>query len=187
MMALTQADQELVRDLREAGVLQNVDGHRLDQSNGIILVCCADGDQMPDIWQFQNGIMQGQRQTSRIHTLSLNGGALLIPEGSPLNAEAHEDIVLLKHIHEAIILKGIHTIALYAHGPCGAAGLAGLTLVEVIGLLKQAGKRVREAFPSAQVVCFFHADKGETKRTYFASAKWFEWLANPRPYHSVIL
>jgi hypothetical protein len=176
-MALAPTDQELVRELREAGVLQDVDGHRLNQSNGIILVCCADGDQMPDIWQFQSGIMQRQRQTSRIHTLSLNGGALLIPEGSMLNAEAHEDIVLLKHIHEAITLKGIHTIALYAHGPCGAAGLTGLTLIEVIGLLKQAGKRVREAFPGAQAVCFFHADKGETKRTYFVSARWFEWLA----------
>lgn len=176
-MALAPADQDLVRELREAGVFQDVEGHRLDQSNGIILACCADGDQMPDIWQFQNGIMQGQRQTSRIHTLSLNGGALLIPEGSPLNREAHEDVVYLKHIREAIELKDIHTVALYTHGPCGAAGLANLTLIDTINLLKQAGQRIRDTFPGIQVACFFHADKGETKRTYFVSAKWFEWLA----------
>lgn len=176
-MALALADQELVRELREFGVLQDVEGHRLDQSNGIILVSCSDGDQMPDIWQYQNGIMQSQRTSPRIQPLNLNGGALLIPEESPLNKEVHEDLVYLKHIREAMGMKGMYTVVLYAHGPCGAAGLAGLTLIEVLGLLKQAGRRVREAFPNAQVVCFFHADKGGTKRTYFVSAKWFEWLA----------
>ncbi|HEY4510185.1 MAG TPA: hypothetical protein VJC15_04365 [Candidatus Paceibacterota bacterium] len=188
MAQLSQQDLEIIRELRAADVLQDVDGYRLNQRYGIILVCCSDGDQMPDIWRFQNGIMAKQRQEARIHPITLNGGALLIPGDSPLNKDVQEDLVYLKHIAGAHQLKKIETIVLYSHAPCGAAGLAKLTLIDVITLLKKAGQRVRNSFPSFfQVVCFFHVDNGESKRTYFVSGpKWEQWLAQKQAIGRVV-
>jgi len=166
---LSDADRGAYSLLREQQILVDVDSHRLDLSAGVILVACSDGDQLPDIFNNISHSFAGQRSTARIHTIALNGGALLLPANSPLVTAHREDEVLLEHIRVARQLKGIDTIALYTHAPCGAGTIAGLTLKQEIDLLLSAKSRIKEEFSDAKVACFCHIDRGDSKRTYFVS------------------
>ncbi len=166
---LSDEDRQAYSKLRERQILINVDAHRLDLSAGVILVACSDGDQLPDIFNNLSHSFEGQRPTARIHTIALNGGALLLPANSPLVTPHREDEVLLEHIRVARELKGIDTVALYTHAPCGAGGMAGLTLEQEIDLLLSAKSRIKEELIDVKVACFCHIDRGDDKRTYFVS------------------
>lgn len=179
MSHMSEEDKQFVREIREAGVLQDVKDHLLDQSEGVIMIACSDGDQMSDVFSFQEEMSENQRPKPRVHTLALNGGGLLLPETSPLNKPGREDVILLKHLKQAIELKGITTVALYVHAPCGAAGLCNLSMAEMIDLLISAKALIKSEISEVTVACFVHVNKGEgNKRTYFASReKWEEWKA----------
>lgn len=179
MAKVTVADLELLKEFRNAGILEDVNPSKI-KGKGVILVCCSDGDQMHDIFTHQVRIIEVIKPGPRIHTIAMNGGALLLPRDSPLSAELHEDEVMLWHIAGARKLKDIHTVVLYAHAPCGAAGLANLTLLKVIELLIQAAKRLNTIYAQLQVIPMFHVDyDGKKKRSYFLSIqKWNEWIAS---------
>lgn len=178
---LSPRDREIIQALRgEAGVLCDIAGRRLNPAKGVIMVACADGDQMADVFERQAGICRdhSRDRLPRVHTLALNGGALLIPKGSPvINPDHPEDGVLLSHLQAGMRLKDIPTIVLYAHCPCGAASLASLAVESVIDLLMRAKERVKKEIDGAKVACFFHVDRGHgNKRTYFVSReKWLAW------------
>ena len=176
MAHISENDIKIISAMRKFGVLDDIDPHRLAQEQGIIPIPCADGDQMIDIFQHQLKIALEGGVAPRPHQLSLNGGALLIAEESPLNKELREDLVLLAHIRGAMVLKKIRTVVLYAHAPCGAAGLAGLSFERCIDLLMKAKARVKKEIPGMKVACFCHVDRKGKKRTYFVSKeKWEAW------------
>lgn len=170
-------DRKLALELKRARILTDVEAPELNLDHGVIIVTCADGDQMPDLFSFQTRLFNIRGIHPRVHTLALNGGALLIPEKSPLNKENGEDRVLLAHLRDARKLKNIDTIVLYVHAPCGAAGLADLNFMQVMELLLEAKARIKKELPGALVACFCHVDWGENiKRTYFVSRdKWISW------------
>ena len=171
-LELTGRDRKLFRHLQESGIFQAVDKHRIDQKDGVIIVPCADGDQMPDIFSHQIKLSVGAQPYPRIHPLSLNGGSLLIPYSSPLNKDDGEDRILLKHIRQAKHMKGFNTVVLYAHAPCGAAKNYELNLVTMLDILAEAKDRIKKEIPRMKVPCFFHIDHGDSiKRTYFVSRK----------------
>lgn len=170
---LNDSDREYLKDLRSKNILVDIDSHLLDQREGVIMIACADGDQMPDVFKKQSEYLLEQRKTPRIHTLALNGGALVVPADSPLNSELPKGAVIIDDIKGAMLLKGIKTVVLYAHAPCGAAGLCRLNAGEVIEFLIKAKEELKRVFLEIKVVCFFHVDWGDHKRTYFISAtKW---------------
>lgn len=172
MGKLSQEDLKLIVLLKAEGVLVPVNPDKIKLEQGVILTSCSDGDQMPDIFTYHLNMSLGQGLQPRIHLVALNGGGLLIPTQSQLVQDHHEDVILLKHIADACKLKGINTVLLYAHAPCGAAGLAGLTLEQVFGLHVQAVKLLR-ALPDLQVISLFHIDDGRYKRSwFFNTAKW---------------
>lgn len=181
-LVLSESDREIVRSLRENHrVLMDVnDTNCLDVRNGIIHIGCPDGDQLMDILGRSVRMFEQQQVTPRIHPPSLHGGAILIPEESPLNsAEYPHDRILMKHIRDAARMKDMTVVALYAHAPCGAATECGLTVLDEIDLLMAAKRRVKTAHPELKVACFFHVDKGGgNKRTYFVSrAAWERYVA----------
>lgn len=172
-------DRKFAERIRTAGVLQDVNGHQLDLRAGAILVMCSDGDQAVDVFQHQTGLHTPQRGTARPHVLALNGGGLLLPEGSPV-AHYGEGAMLVAHILGARALKGITTVVLYVHAPCGMALAAGLYFEQVLELLMTAKLRVKVmGGDGVKVACFVHVDWGEDrKRTYFVSqAAWEAWRA----------
>ena len=174
---LSQEDRALIRELRDVGVLRDVDGHRLDQRNGVILVTCADGDQFYDVFRYQCETQTEYRSDPRIHSLSWNGGALACAPCSPTNKKKHADGIFLDQIADARALKDIDVVALYAHAPCGAAAMNHVPLVTVIALQMRAKIKVKTLNEGITVACFFHVDYGNgTKRTYFLSReKWEAW------------
>lgn len=180
-MELSPADREMVKSLRDDfGIFEDVESHRLDQHNGVIMMTCADGDQIADIFRYQAAQTAEQSGRSRVHTFALNGGALLISPSSPLVAGKPfiPEYLVEDQIRGAIQLKGIETLALYAHAPCGMAHSTHMSLTDVVSHLFEAKRFVKSRIPGLKVACFIHVDKGEgNKRTYFVSRqKWEEWV-----------
>lgn len=171
MSQLNLEDKVYLEKLVENKILENVEPFLLDQKDGVIMVACADGDQMPDVFAKQSMFVLKQRPLPRIHTLALNGGALVVPAKCPLNKELPKGQVILDDIRGAMFLKGIKTIILYAHAPCGAAGLCNLNVQKVIDYLFEAKRIIKESFQDVKVACFFHVDWGNNnKQVYFISA-----------------
>jgi hypothetical protein len=147
-------------------------------SNGVIMVACADGDQMHDVYNYQCNMCATQRATPRIHTLALNGGALLLSPMCPLTQERHEGAALVNHIAGAKLLKNITSLALYSHAPCGAAGLANMSIRDQIRELLAAATHIQESVDAVSAMCYFHVDWGHgRKRTYaVAQEQAIAWL-----------
>ena len=181
MLVLSQTDREIVATMREFGVLADIDGHRVDQRNGVIMLPCSDGDQFPDVFRHQLRLTLAHRVSPRIHPISMNGGALVIPRDSPLKGALPIGEVMLDQIWQAMQLKGITTVVLYAHAPCGMAATYDMNFAEVVATLFQAKMAVREEHPDAKIICFAHVDAGDKKRTYFVSReRWAGWCAKRR-------
>ena len=167
---------------REARVLEDVNGNRLNTSNGVILVTCADGDQLGDIFTLQRGM------TPRIHTLALNGGGLILPSLSPANTTIGTSQtgqlvrlgdVYMEQISSAQELKGINLVALHVHFPCGIARLHSIGPCRLMELLVEAKTRIKTEMPDdMKVAAYLHvAWPDGRKRTYFVSReKWAAYL-----------
>lgn len=178
MGKLTDFDNDVIARLRAAGVFDDDDARKLRAPDGAIIIPCSDGDQMPDVFSHQQRLARDGGWPERPHMPSLHGGAMLMAEDCPLYREYRVDQLLLQHIREASSpeLKGIGTVVLYVHAPCGAARLAGLTLVHQIAYLMRAKERVKEQSDEYNVVCFVHVHYEDgRKRTYFISRD--KWLA----------
>jgi hypothetical protein len=128
---------------------------------------------MNKVYRDHHDVQPDQSIDSRIHELKLNGGALLIPEKSPIT-HLGEDRVLIEHIRSAMRMKKIQTVVLFAHAPCGMAGMFGLTLTQNLDCLIEAKLRLKSELVGAKVVCFMHIARSDReRRTYFISAaKW---------------
>lgn len=168
MAHLSDQDSASIKELRAKGVLTEVWKCRLP-IEGIIIVTCADGDQMADLFAFQQELMVKQGLVPRIHTFGLNGGALLLAPNSPVTSKLAEDKVLLDQIETGAKLKKMNSVILYAHAPCGAAALAHLSVKDELHLLFTAAERVKKECSSIKAVtCFFHVATNSKKRTYLA-------------------
>jgi len=174
---LTGKDRELIRELRKAGVLRDVENNRIDQTNGVILVTCSDADRFCDIFMHQVHMQAGCRPDPRIHVFGWHGGALACAPCSPINRRKHADEVFLDQIADARALKEIDVVALYAHAPCGAAELHAVSLENMLALQMRAKSKIKALNQGIKVVCFFHVDYGKGKqRTYFLSRpSWQQW------------
>lgn len=168
MSNITEADFELLRELRREGVLAQVDEHRVPLDNGVILVTCGDGDRLPDIFAYKRKIVETRCNDTRIHLLAWNGGALRLakPSGSARNSPIKTDgtgahKLFLQEIAGAVSLKGIRTVALYIHAPCGWAGLAGIDIRKTLLCLIEAKKTIKVAMPDVQVAAFVQVDYGD--------------------------
>jgi hypothetical protein len=176
MSQLSAKDLEFISELKEAEVFQPIKGHLIDQSKGVILVTCSDGDRFPEIFQHQVRLQADCRPDPRIHVLAWHGGALACATCSPVNRRKGAHKVFLDQIKDAREWKNIDTVVLEAHGPCGAAGFFGVSLEQCLALQIGAKKNVRRLNKGIQVSCFFPVFDGEKQKTFFFSReKWEPW------------
>jgi hypothetical protein len=175
---LSAEDRALIEELRAFGVFQDIDEHRLDQSNGVMLITCSDGDRFPDIFQHQARMQADCRPDPRIHVFAWHGGVLACAPVSPINARKDAHRVFLDQITVARSMKQIDVIPIYAHAPCGAAALNHVGLEQVLTLQFEAKNQIKKENPGIVVFPFFHVDYGDGKcRSYFLSRqKWEEWV-----------
>lgn len=174
MGALTPFDMEVIEQLREAQVMEEMNGNKLDLSRGVIVIRCPDGDQMLDSIEHDRRVAIDADVIPRIHLLTCHGGCMAIAPNSPLYPNMGIDEFLLKEIEEAEALKEIHVISAEIHVPCGKAKVCGLTLVHQIILQMAAKPRIKAVDPTNKVMCRIHVDRGDRKRTYFISRT--RWL-----------
>jgi len=165
-----------VRYLKELGVLQNIVDHRLEYERGAILVTCADGDRFPDVFTHQARLQERNGHPLRLHTLSWNGGALILAPRSPAVKRGRTtDLDAIDQIRTAREMKGINTVALHIHTPCGVAHALNLDLASSLELHMAAKLRLRSVIDGVCVTCFLHVDFGEGKmKTYYVSREQWE-------------
>lgn len=180
-MPINAADYALVRTLREKRILEDVTPELFRAAEGAITVFCGDCDQSHDLGPQQRNFCANHHSHPRVHDIALNGGGLLLAEDSPLHAGLPQDLVLVHSIVGAHRLKGISTVALYTHCPCGAANLVGFSFQRILEELFKGKARLRALLETRQLnlklVCFVHIDYGEfldgKRRTYYVGRqKW---------------
>src|SRR4051812_5607791 len=101
MTTASDADYRMIEALLKAGVFKKIQSGLIPNEQGTIIITCADGDRITDLLTHHWNICNGHHCH---HTLSLNGGPLLIPKCSPIATDG-EGIVLLKHIYNGHRLK----------------------------------------------------------------------------------
>lgn len=196
---LSQEDQDILSKLREGGVLREIQPAMMPKHTGTIHVPCSDGERIRDMLSHHWDTCDGGRNCH--HTPALNGGPLLIPLYSPVRRYTRDDIdpqavellgpddlredrVLLYHARKGCQIKGVGTVVLEGHAPCGMAYTAGLNVLEVLELLFEAKQVVRTFIPNKTVMCKLHVEYHENKlRTYFLNRRtWQEWCDENQTY-----
>ena len=183
MGQLTPFDADVIEILRQAGVIEDMNGNGIDLSRGVIVIRCPDGDQMLDRIEHDRRVAMEAGVTPRIHLITHHGGCMVVAPDAPLYPGRGIDEYVLEQIREAEALKEIHVISAEIHVPCGKATSCGLTLVHQIVLQMSAKPRIKEVDPTNKVICRIHVDFADgRKRTYFISrAKWIAfWNARGR-------
>lgn len=179
MGSISYGDEKIIADLRRTNVLQDPVGHLLDLKNGSILVTCSDADYFFSILCRQLKMILGQRHNARIHPLCMNGGPIRLVPNSPANKRPDEHLFYQGEILDAMKMKGIKTIALVVHAPCGKAAACNIDLLYLLKLLVQAKLIVKKMDGDVVVVCYIHvAFPNKDEHTYFFSRPdWEEWIA----------
>ncbi len=188
-IVLSHDERTEIKDLRDAGVFQEINTALLENMrSGTIFIPCADGHHFGDLFTYHTQIC-GHKDEQLHHPLSLNGGALLIPNESPLlrredGSRRHDDAVLLENLVGAIQLKQPKAVILYAHAPCGMARLHRLSIHNECALLFTAKDRIRNATKDLDVPdlrVWFHvydSDKTVPYATYHLNRG--SWSAYPQ-------
>lgn len=163
-MHLTQEELRIISLLRhEYGVLSEISGHKIPEAacQGTVLVSCADGDRVDDIFGFHKRC----HQHGRHHLVAAAGG--------PITGVWGTGDLLAKEIDLARRAKAIETIVLVAHAPCAMARIEGMSIPDIMSALFARKEWVKEHFPiygekKGGVVCHLHVDNGRKMRTYHA-------------------
>lgn len=202
MTELSAREVALIRQLRQDGVLRDVDPKKFETQR-LVMVTCADGDRLPEILSYHGrlvGLGSASSGNPCHQTFALNGGGLLLAHESPLvHPRHHVETLLRKQIQAAIDMKGLAlngrpTVILYTHAPCGAAGAAKMSILQQLTTLAQAknGHKAIEATEMTpeemrekgwRMPLFFHvhfpatASKSACDRSYCVSSRiFYEWL-----------
>ena len=167
-----------IQRLTEQNLLLHLNESPLEKKNGLILVSCGDCDKAHELISFEKRKCKEKVGHSRVHLLTLNGGALAIHPDSPVNQKGKSDVLLLD-IEEANPMKQIEDLALYGHFVCGKAKSLNLTVKEYFFWLAKAAVRCQEVFPFMNIACKIHVDANldtEFKTYYFDHLNWLWFL-----------
>ncbi len=128
-LALNPHEKEVLSRYAEVdGLLVVPQPHRLDLTDGAIVVACADGDQMDDFFDDLRSMSTEIRVRPRPHLLTEHGGALaLSPDWHDLRRPNRAQR-LFEDIIDARDMKAIYTVLLFAHAPCGKARECGVSI-----------------------------------------------------------
>jgi hypothetical protein len=159
----------------ELGIFVPITWHRLDASRGIILVRCADDtSKATDIFRFGTQHLPSSLCESGalpVYHLSLLGGPLLIPRGSPIAKSGNESELLLAQLKELRKRTSINTVVLLGEAPCETARAAELDLREYMSLLVMAKMLIKSELEGVKVACFSFITRYGAREAYFVSQK----------------
>ncbi len=160
---------------------------------GSVIVPCADGDQLHDLLTHHRNVCGCPDKCH--HSPALNGGPLLLSDQVPAEMRSDGD-VLLRHTFEGKAIKGIDTVVLYGHAPCGKARGNNISAPEALDHYVRAKHRVRTYAHEAGITLdachlWMHIQWPDgARRSYFFNRKAWEspecvkftqdWLSAPQ-------
>lgn len=169
-LVIDDRSKDFLRACEQEGRLVVPEPHKLDLSQGAIVVPCADGDQMEHLTAQVKEMCIVQSAQPRLHKLTTHGGAVILspewPDTKPNNTRPQN---LVEDIIDAQMMKDISTILLFGHAPCGKVGMCGVTVQESVYHLMQAKRRMKACpGPARTIRCFMQVDwGGGDKQIYF--------------------
>jgi hypothetical protein len=168
--------------LKGQGILLDIDRERVDQSKGAVVVFCGDANKSGDIHSFHAELMRFWRGGlgPRAHLCARNGGALLIPNNSPIvrpGSTAGED--LLFEIQEALENLDIGVVFILADVPCLKVHKHALQPPQVLDLITSAKGEIKRRVPKAKVLaCLRISWSSRIHKTYVVPRKaWADTIA----------
>ena len=180
-MPISETDRQIILDLRQASILEDVNPHRINCDGRNIVIMCGDGHQLiRKIRTHESYVKRDEHSECCCHGIMINGGALNLSPRFTRHMRLPVQKVLLSQIRQSMALKGVNTVALYVHAPCGAAKLRGMSVMDVLDELFKAKESLKRHFSKRRkfnVACFIQIDFGNGReRSYFISAKkWSEY------------
>lgn len=178
-LVLTDEECVLATGLISQGVLTSLSQTMTKIERGIVLIQCADGDQRRQWASYIEGLLTPLGGEACVHAFNLNGGAGLLPPNSPVGQHGEDSRVLLRHIREALPMKGLHVMVPTIHWKCGKLVANGLDLLEGLRLLGEAEKLLIEQFPEAHVIPAVSLNYGTGPDRSYTGMKTFQFNSGP--------
>ena len=176
-LVLNKEVADIIADMKQFGVLCNLDDHRLDDHRPAAMVSCSDGLYADDLRERHRGLKMKSGLCSQplLHNLAWHGGALALAHNSPLNSHLCEDEVFFSQVTKAYKL-GYTAIPLYAHVPCKAANACNLGFWQLMHTLMAAKTRVKLIGADVVASAFLHIDYGHALDAAWVNREaWVEW------------
>jgi hypothetical protein len=159
-------DRQFIKSMLEAGALGVYKSGLLDVSRGFITLCCSDGDQFDEFVDDLRDMAISAGVRPRIHTIANIGGALLASPESPFAQHIAPEGIRWQVLWSSE-KKGINTIVLSVHAPCGAATEAGLHIEALVDHMMATKNVLKKAAPSLKVLCILFVDFGDGDKRNF--------------------
>lgn len=164
---LKSTEFETISHFVQIGILKEVDEQLLELQRGLIAVVCSDGhhfihsaNEMARWVETHDSFRENDVPV--FHPIANHGGALHLSPSLPFpESRQLANPYIMLQLGEALQMKGIHTIGLFSHAPCGKVRncCPEMTIEQQIQLLFEAKKAVRERWGNhpnlRQVRCFF--------------------------------
>lgn len=151
----------LAANLINAGVLEVVDDARLKEiaPKGSVFISCGDRDRFHAYFRKMQSVVP-------MHPITLNGGGILLGTG----VDETRRVVITEDTRDAFDLKGIGTVVLSSHFPCGKAGLLDFGLREILLKTLEGKAFLKKTFPTCRVLPLMSIDwrpvNGEVDDTF---------------------
>lgn len=170
--------------------LSKVAEERGEFPRAVGFIDCSDCDQRQRWRDYFQLHMRELNPLSVMHTFTLHGGAILIPDHSLANKNGENGRVMIENIKEAPQIKDeLGLICVTSHAPCGKAKASGITLPEVIQLTLSAEGRVANALGNSKIITLpcIHINYGPwqkgrliwgMKSYELARPMWTDWFEN---------
>ncbi len=178
---ISEETRTFLRPLREERVLTDFmsEALALDET-GAIVVVCADCHQRKDMSAFLARVAEACGVEGLFHKLKVNAAGIALDPESPLHVNGnHRLLTLEEDIRETMLhqVKGITTVILIAHFPCGKAELAGISDEEQLQSLLVGKARLKEHLDVPRVITAVHIDWGGHNRRMYRITRhdWETW------------
>ncbi len=162
-------DFDLIRKLRNEGVLQNMNPERMQEiisPTGII--CCSDAHQRDNINSHIRKIWDKVGAERIIHEIKFAGAHVFAANSTIVDERFNENLFIRDQVSKGIKLGKIKKkLMLIGHYPCGLAGELNLNLYDALLLQLFGAEELQFHFHDIRVSNLFHVDyRNGVKRTY---------------------
>lgn len=179
----TNKDFDLIREMREQGVLADVVPEEFRAVLGTVLVLCSDGDRICDSFDHHRESVGKGNFPVRPHMIAYPGAPILLSRHSPELLGMRIDRLLIAGIKSGPEMKNIKTVVTVPHWPCGQAKACNIDLLRALELAMNGKARLRKDLAGHvhEIVTCLHVDYGNTMKTYHVNqTRWLRFITTKK-------